>query len=627
MLAVLWHLVPRWQAVSRQHFQHFERHLEPFAPSDLAHSMANQETQSFEDEVALVRCLPELNCLRMTGELTDVILVLQDEISLHVHKLVLVCRVPSLRESLCTMHTQKKAVLEWPKVSSEVARPLIDYVYTGQLEVNEANATGLIVLSQQLVMPQVEEWAVSFLAARFNAENIKKYWDLAKLLKSEQLMNACFHHMKTNFEATVASDFFIQLPADTVLSILRADDLIVDREESVFKSIGLWVSSPGEVEENRLVHIEAMLREVRWNQVDADFRSRLLNEEGFWNKTMECFKLLARVIAWIEHPSARVDGECPFNEKRRRPLGGICLIGKLKTGLRCFIEYDVDANTLKPLAGVTGSSNAVFVAIEGCIFAIGGDKDDGSFLNVDKFDTKELRWKECAPLSSGRMFLAAVAVPVGQENVICVFGGVSRYYECLDTCEVYSPQEDKWYRLPGLKEKRQRSTAVALPDGRVFVIGGQCSDKLLSSVEMCHLREPADWRGPRKSLDDFWNSFWKAAAPMISAYEIRAAVAFKGSIFVAAGSVNVFAPPDKRRPLGQWTSLPYCGMTGYLGAFVVNQDRLFCFRNDKQEVSVREFVPPSSPPMPSRKEFDFWTWSDPRKIDALSCIEQAFILR
>ncbi|KAL7055551.1 hypothetical protein AAHC03_022502 [Spirometra sp. Aus1] len=542
--------------------------------------MANQDTQSFEDKGAVVRCVPELNSLRMTGELTDMTIELQDEVSLHVHRVVLVCRVPSLRESLCTMRRQKKAVLQWPKVSSEVARPLIEYVYTGQLEVHEANATGLIVLSQQLVMPQVEKWAASFMAARFNSENIKKYWDLAELLKSEQLMNACLRYIKTNFEATVASDLFIQLPADAVLSILRADDLIVDSEESVFKSIGLWVSSPGEVEETRLVHAEAMLREVRWNQVDADFRCRLLTEEGFWNKSVGCLNLLGRVIAWTEHPSSRVDRECPFNDKLRRPLGGICLIGNADTGRKCLVEYDVDANTLKPLSDVTSSSSPAFVAIEGCIFAIGGDPGDGSLPNVDKFDTKEVRWKECAPLSTGRMFHAVVAVPVEQENVICVVGGFNWQNGCLDTCEVYSPQEDKWYKLPGLKEKRLCSTAVALPDGRVFVIGGKShlSDKWLSTVEMCHLREPADWRGPRKSPDDFWNSFWKAAAPMISAYEIRAAVAFKGSIFVAAGSVNVFAPPDKRRPLGQWTSLPYCGMTGYLGAFVVNQDRLFCFR-------------------------------------------------
>nr|VZI35809.1 unnamed protein product [Spirometra erinaceieuropaei] len=521
------------------------------------------------------------------------------------------------------MHTQKKVVLQWPKVSSEVARPLIDYVYTGQLEVNEANATGLILLSQQLVMPQVEEWAVSFMAARFNSENIKNYWDLAGLIKSEQLMKACLQHIKTNFEATVASDFFIQLPADTVLSILRADDLIVESEEIAFNSIGRWVSSSDEVEETRLVHAEAMLREVRWKQVDADFRCRLLNEEGFWNKTMECLKLLGRIIAWIEHPSSRVDRECPFNDKRRRSVGGICLIGTADTDRMCMIEYDVDANTSKPLAEVTSSYSAAFVAIEGCIFAIGGNWHGGSFPNVDKFDTKDLRWMECAPLSTGRMYHSVVAVPVGQEKVICVFGGSNRKYECLDTCEVYSAQEDKWYKLPSLKEKKQCSTAVALPDGRVFVIGGLSSVKWLSSVEMCHLRELADWRGPRRSSD----SFWKAAAPMISACKIRAAVAFKGSIFVAAQSVDVFAPPDNRRPLGQWTSLLYCRMMDYIGAFAVYQDRLFSFRYENQEASVAEFVPPSSRSMSSRKKFDFWTWSKHRKIGALSRIEQAFTLR
>nr|VZI35813.1 unnamed protein product [Spirometra erinaceieuropaei] len=225
-------------------------------PSGLAHSMANQDTQSFEDKGAVVRCLPELNSLRMTGELTDMTIEPQDEANLETQsfedEVALSRCLPELNNLRMTGELTDMIIELQDKVSLQVhrvARPLIDYVYTGQLEVNEANATGLIVLSQQLVMPQVEEWAVSFMAARFNSENIKNYWDLAELLKSEQLMNSCLHHIKENFEATVASDLFIQLPADTVLSILRADDLIVDSEEIVFKSIGLWTEPrPGDAD-------------------------------------------------------------------------------------------------------------------------------------------------------------------------------------------------------------------------------------------------------------------------------------------------------------------------------------------------------------------------------------------
>ncbi|KAL7053182.1 hypothetical protein AAHC03_025603 [Spirometra sp. Aus1] len=150
---------------------------------------------------------------------------------------------------------------------------------------------------------------------------------------------------------------------------------------------------------------------------------------------------------------------------------------------------------------------------------------------------------------------------------------------------------------------------------------------------MCHLREAADWRGPRKSSD----SFWKAAAPMLSAYNGCTAVVFKGDLFISGCSayvhndynvrVDVFAPPDNRRPLGEWTRLTEHTLKESFVTLAVWQDRLFSFRYGyDQGVSIREFVPPSSQPMPSRKKFDFWTWSDPRKIDGLRSIERAFPL-
>ncbi|VDN18362.1 unnamed protein product [Dibothriocephalus latus] len=74
--------------------------------------------------------------------------------------------------------------------------------------------------------------------------------------------------MKATFEAIVASDIFLQLPSDTVLSLLEADDLQVNSEETVLKAIGRWVSPLGEVDETRLGHAETMMKEVRWYQID-----------------------------------------------------------------------------------------------------------------------------------------------------------------------------------------------------------------------------------------------------------------------------------------------------------------------------------------------------------------------
>ncbi|KAL7059937.1 hypothetical protein AAHC03_09219 [Spirometra sp. Aus1] len=373
--------------------------------------MAGQQTQLFEDKPALIQCLPELNNLRIKGELTDLSIELQDNVTLHVHSVVLVSRVPTLLGSVCGVRKERKAVLQWPKVSSEIARPLIDYIYTGQLKVCEATAAGLVLLSKQLLLTHVEEWV----------------------------------HIKTNFEATIASDFFIQLPSDTVLSLLRADDLQVGSEESVFEAIRLWVSPCGEIDELRVVHAAAMMKEVRWNRINPELRYKLLDNDGFWNINVECLRLLGRIAGWFERPSSRAGRECPFNENRRITQEDICLVGtSASSGQSVLIRYDANTGSSEQLNVLGDRSNATFVAIEDCVFAIGTLDQYGSYKKVEKFNTRELVWSARAPLSTGRQYHASVAVPVGRKCVICVLGGYNcNGYGCLNTCELYSPQADR----------------------------------------------------------------------------------------------------------------------------------------------------------------------------------------
>ncbi|KAL7059938.1 hypothetical protein AAHC03_09219 [Spirometra sp. Aus1] len=407
--------------------------------------MAGQQTQLFEDKPALIQCLPELNNLRIKGELTDLSIELQDNVTLHVHSVVLVSRVPTLLGSVCGVRKERKAVLQWPKVSSEIARPLIDYIYTGQLKVCEATAAGLVLLSKQLLLTHVEEWVVSFIAARLNSENIASNWNFAQILNNDHFTNACLQHIKTNFEATIASDFFIQLPSDTVLSLLRADDLQVGSEESVFEAIRLWVSPCGEIDELRVVHAAAMMKEVRWNRINPELRYKLLDNDGFWNINVECLRLLGRIAGWFERPSSRAGRECPFNENRRITQEDICLVGtSASSGQSVLIRYDANTGSSEQLNVLGDRSNATFVAIEDCVFAIGTLDQYGSYKKVEKFNTRELVWSARAPLSTGRQYHASVAVPVGRKCVICVLGGYNcNGYGCLNTCELYSPQADR----------------------------------------------------------------------------------------------------------------------------------------------------------------------------------------
>ncbi|VDN43259.1 unnamed protein product [Dibothriocephalus latus] len=140
--------------------------------------------------------------------------------------------------------------------------------------------------------------------------------------------------------------------------------------------------------------------------------------------------------------------------------------------------------------------------------------------------------------------------------------------------------------------RRCWSAAVALPDARVFVLGGCVKSRELSSVEMCQLREPADWEGQEQYQAS--DGFWTFAAPMLSGRDNHAAIAFRDCLFVAGGtdgrtlnldSVDVFYPPDDRTPFGQWTRLANQNLTWHDVSLVVWQDRLFAFGKSPETVN------------------------------------------
>lgn len=54
--------------------------------------------------------------------------------------------------------------------------------------------------------------------------------------------------------------------------------------------------------------------------------------------------------------------------------------------------------------------------------------------------------------------------------------------ECLNSCERFNFDLDRWEQLPPMRDRRRALAVVTLPDG-VFAIGGYDGQRYLSSVE------------------------------------------------------------------------------------------------------------------------------------------------
>ncbi|BHF85503.1 hypothetical protein SprV_1002867000 [Sparganum proliferum] len=549
--------------------------------------MALSDVEVFEDAVPLVRSCPALNEIRTSGEFKDLTIEVKDGAILNAHRIILAARIPSLRAALSGALGKDNSVLKWPTVPLSLANLLIKYVYTGQLEIMQANVRDIVLLARMLNLPVLEDWVVQFMTSRVNLENLATTWDFAKSLGMGPLMESCTNLMQAQFKNFVSTDLFVCLPADTVLTFLQNDNLSVDSEEDVFEAISSWVrAGDKECDDERLrLHAPEMLKEVRWCQTNVRFRSRLVDSHPMFQDSISCLRLMAQVEQWMTYAD-KDKPPCPFN-RRWRPPQTIFVFGKDKDQDRwSVLRFDPHLEKEERIADMDKRELASYSLVGESIFVVGGNTvQQEHSTSVEEFLVGERRWQKRASLAFGRSHhAAAVLTEAGGEALIGVFGGYNGNSGCLSSCEVYEVSRDRWSKLPDLRERRSATAAACLSgDSRVFVFGGTNGSSRLASVEFCHLR--ADWRERATSSD-----FWQPAAPMRTARSQLAATHFRGKIIVAGGydrggnrlnMVEMFTPPDARWPRGQWTELAGMKEPRWLFALLTStDDAIFVLGND-----------------------------------------------
>ncbi|VDK88420.1 unnamed protein product [Dibothriocephalus latus] len=191
----------------------------------------------------------------------------------------------------------------------------------------------------------------------------------------------------------------------------------------------------------------------------------------------------------------------------------------------------------------------------GLAYVIGGQINSKVSNSVVEFNPKTGRWRRVASSLLARS--AHSAAGFGSAIVSC--GGWDGR-TVVGFAELFLPAKNRWFRLPGLLDARSAHCAVAQEeDGRVFVTGGENEfGNELDLVEYCTLPVGNSAGSPES------HSFltWRRAAPMNQKRQYHALAYAKGKIVAVGGVINrrevtrtveVFSPPDRGNPLGQWT--------------------------------------------------------------------------
>jgi len=182
-------------------------------------------------------------------------------------------------------------------------------------------------------------------------------------------------------------------------------------------------------------------------------------------------------------------------------------------------EFSVSLPGLKML----GDMHTATTLLDGRILFAGGRADGDCSKQTLLYDPKADSWKLGPDMITGRQTHAAVLLKNGDVMMIhgnvCVYANVKRSY----TTEIYKVAENKFIPGPPTKYGWYRPNAVTLADGRVMIVGGEIDE------HWCRVHTQTEVYDPCTQT-------WTEGPPQhYTHFESTAVLLPDGRVFVAGG--------------------------------------------------------------------------------------------
>ncbi|CAH3164749.1 unnamed protein product [Porites lobata] len=504
-------------------------------------------------------CMEMMNRLdiqRKKGQFCDVVLEVcngEDQARFNAHRVVLCAGSPFFYSALNNdMKESKEGLIRLEDMSKVAIEELLDYLYTGHVDVTQHNAFDLLKIADFLVIPSLKEVSSKFIIHSLSSSNCFMAYYLAVNYRCFELQEKARDFIYANFTRVVEHEDFLNLTINEVEEWISSDEIRVRGEEDVFQAIVKWAEQKGSGEREKFFEL---FRHVRLMYLSRNYVLNDILPHPLITNEKAC---TAFVLDTIKHVSCGSE-ECFFAQAPRNCLKTAedCLVlsgvtktlcyvahedkwyqmadktksrylysasayhGKLYinhgTGVDYAIErFDPAVNSWAPLTSYSGEMSHFFAAVvyfQGFLYVIGG-KQNGEVANcVHKYSPDTNLWQEVAAMNVSRFSPSAVA----DEDTIYAIGG-QKNDQILDVVERFDSKMNSWCRVASMLEKKLLP-CVAILNAKVFLFGGY------TSIHPPHVCSSIEMYDPTSNM---WTAIQGISAPT----RFFGVTSFKGSVYV-----------------------------------------------------------------------------------------------
>ena len=502
-----------------------------------------------------VEMMKRLDIQRKNEQFCDVVLEVcngEDQARFNAHRVVLCAGSPFFYSALNNdMKESKEGLIRLENTSKGAIEELLEYLYTGHVNVTQHNAFDLLKIADFLVIPSLKEVSSKFIIQTLSSSNCLMVYYLAVNYRCIELQEKARDFVFANFTSVVEHEDFLNLTLKEVEEWILSDEIRVRGEEDVFQAVVKWSEKRGSGDREKFFDL---FRHVRLIYLSRNYVLNEIFPHPLVTNDKACTAFVLDAVKDVSSGSE----ECFFAQAPRNCLKTTedCLVvsadpktlcyvpyenkwyqmaDKAKSGFRSTSAYhgkvymnngpgvdhaierfDPAVNSWAPLMSYSGEMShfsAAVVYFQGSLYVIGGQKRGEVANCVHKYNADTNLWQEVAPMNVSRFLLCAVA---DKDNIYAIGGTANN--QMLDVVERFDSKMNSWCRVASMLEKKLLP-CVAILNARVFLFGG------FTSTHPIHASSSIEMYDPTSNM---WTAIQGISAPT----RFFSVTSFKGSVYV-----------------------------------------------------------------------------------------------
>ena len=268
----------------------------------------NRKTNEINDiEIAVIsvqrQTLWNLENLRQDSDLCDVILLVEGD-EFPAHKAILAASSEYFLK-MFTVEMKEKYSKEIPikAVTATAMNEILKLIYTLEISFSKENISDILHGASLMQFPSVANAAVSYIKQTIKIKNCFWFRDLVLSHPFENLKEAVRCFFLAHIEDAATLPEFLDFTFSELDLIFSSDDLLIEKEQTVFEIIIKWVNK--DLDE-RKEDFPRLFKHVRLQFVGVDFLIESITENKLVVFFDNCRPLIEAALIFHIRPSSQV---------------------------------------------------------------------------------------------------------------------------------------------------------------------------------------------------------------------------------------------------------------------------------------------------------------------------------